>query len=344
MAHKIREFDNAARPASSPPSWHKLEKVIPNEIKSPSDIPDIACRVYTEDNEIPGYSVGRKGISKRIVADSDGKKVLINTVSDQYKVFSNDRLLELAVEAFEKNGIPASLSFAVTLDNLSKVCYSFNIPVPGEFFDTDVHKLFVNVMNSHDGTAGCRAFGSATRPVCDNTIQLALAGAKHAFDYLFYHDSIGERMLEQLPNLIEVTLANAEQYAELRAQMKNAPINFTKAKAIALALLCKKDKPSSRVVNDAEAVAQLFVSGKGNKGASVCDLLDGFTEYYTSGDGTGSERVSVFKKMYSSEFGTGAERKVQILNALQRTDGDFISDSELNALVSAGEKLLKEYA
>jgi hypothetical protein len=344
MAHQIKGKDSAARPASAPPSWHRLEQIIPGDITSPADIPLIACPVYSEDNTIPGYEISRPGISKRIVANRDSELIIINTASPQYRVFSNDRLLELALKAFEKNGIPAALSFAVTLDNLSKVCYSFKITSPTEFFDTDAHELFINIMNAHDGTAGCRAYGSSTRVVCNNTLQLSLRGAKEAFDYLFYHDSIGEKMLNDLPTLIEATLVNAEHYAKLREQMKNAPLNFTKARALAAALLAKKAKPSAQTVNAADGIAYLFLKGRGNEGVNVCDFLDGVTEFYTSGAGTGSAKVDAYKKMNSAEFGNGAEKKVEILNALQRDSGDFISDMELNLLVANGEKLLKEYA
>lgn len=349
MSHKIREYDTAIRPAWSAASWHDLEDVFPGEILKAEDIPNVACPVYLEDFPVPdGYFVGRNGISKAIVAESAGRKVYVNVVSPQYKVFPNDRIFNLIVESLEKNGIPARCSFALTMDNLAKVSYAFELTSPGEFFDgvNNEHKIYINFINYHDGSGGCRGFGSTTRPVCDNTCQLALKGAKKGFDYLFYHDRIGEQMLNEVPALIEASLANAEQYADLRKQMMNAPIKFGKARAIAAQILCRlnKGKGSSQIANASLEIANLFERGLGNDGATVRDLFDGATQYFTSGDGSGSEKVNPFKKMVSSDFGTAAQKKIDFLQTLQRNSGDLISDSELSDLEAAGNALLKEFA
>ncbi len=347
--HRIFELDSAVRPSWAPPSWHKEEDIFQGEIKKSSDIPQIACRVHLEDHPLkPGYVLGSNKCAKDIVAILPDKRVVIHTCSPQYAEFSNDRLFDLMMESFTKHNIPARLSFALTMNNLARVSYCFELDAANEFFAVgEKYKLYLNAINYHDKTSGARIFGSGERVVCHNTMMMALKGVKEALDFIFFHDKTGRKALENLPQLINAVQVNASIYSKLAEQMKNKTLNLQQAHAIALELLSKlngKTEVSAQVINAAEEVAGLFQNGRGNTGDSLYSLWNGFSEYFTSGNGSGGEKVNKFKKMVSADYGVAADKKLAILTGFQKDDGDLLSDAQINQLIKSGEKLLHEYA
>jgi hypothetical protein len=348
MASRINEFDSAARPSWSKPSWHKLERVVEGEITSVDQIKEIACPVYTEDFPVKeGYSLAGTGCSKVVVADKGDRKIIISTASPEYRVFSNDRVLNSVFEAFRKTETPARLSFAVTMHNMARVNYCFELENASEFFiGTEKHTLLLNFYNSHDMAFGLRGFGSIVRGVCDNQCMLALKGPKEAFDFTFYHSKSGEAQLDNLPKMIEACQHHAAAYSKLADQMKNKTINQLQARAIAMSLLTRVSNGVSSVrnYNASEEIADLAFNGLGNAGLdNMYGLWNGVTQYFSSGNGSG-KTVSPFKKMVSSSFGTAAEKKKEILTLLQRNDGDFLSDMDIDLLAASGERLLLEHA
>lgn len=352
MSHEIQEFDTAFRPQSAKPSWHKLEKVIAGEIISPDQIPEVAFDVELQTFPLPpSYVMAGQNCSKMIVAKQPNRNIVIATASPEYKVFSNRDILERVFEAFAANNIPARLSFALTIRNCSMVSYSFEVENASEFFcgaGKDRHQTFVNFVSSHDKTSGLKGFGSATRTVCANTIQMALRGQKELFDFTFFHSQKGKDDFKNLPKLIEATQHHAQAFSQLAEQLGNIPINMHQAKVIALQILeseskSANEKVSVRNVNSAISIAELFKFGKGNSGQSMFDLLNGATEYYTSGNGSGGKTVSAMKKAYSADYGTAADKKVKFLQSFQQSNGDAISQNEIAALVKEGEALLKQY-
>lgn len=348
MSHEIGEFDSAIRPQSAERSWHGLEKVYPGEITSADQIPNVAFDVVAEPMILPdNYVLAGQNCSRLIVAKKPDQNVVIATCSPEYEVFSNKEILERVFEAFGMHDIPAKFSYGVTIKNCSQVAFSFEIENASEFFcagGKDRHKMYINFLSSHDKTMGLKGFGSAVRTVCNNTIQLALRSQKELFSFTFFHSKQGRKSFEMLPMLIEATQHHAQAYSELAEKLGNKPINMHQARAIALEILSskqKEEKLSTRNYNASEKIANLFKNGKGNSGQNMFDLLNGVTEYYTSGDGSGGKTVDKFKKVTSSEFGNAAETKVLFLNAFQDADGDAISDEMLNSLIKRGEALLK---
>lgn len=346
MAHLIKEMDSAVRPASAPASWHGLERVNEEEITSASQMPEIAYPVRSEKVELPeGYVFSGDNCSRQIVGHHPSNKIVIATCSPEYQVIGNDEIFEKTMEAFQQHNIPAQLSFALTMDNGKKVSYAFAIENQKEFFvnGSDEHKMFVNIVSSHDKTLGLKLFGSATRVVCNNTLQMALRGKKGLLNYTFFHNKQGLQDFSSLPTIIEASLHQAQAYSELAEKMGNRPITMHEAKAIATEILAgKKAELSTQVYNHAEGIANLFQNGKGNKGANLYDLFNGVTEYFTSGDGSG-KKVDKYTKAVSADYGNAAEKKVYFLNALQQDNGDLLSDSEIDGLIANGKRLLKSY-
>ena len=76
------------------------------------------------------------------------------------------------------------------------------------------------------------------------------------------------------------------------------------------------------VLNMIDGITELAISGRGNNGRTMYDVLNGATEYWTSGDGVG-RTASAGKKAYSSEFGNAAASKERFSEYL--VGGEFES-------------------
>jgi hypothetical protein len=57
----------------------------------------------------------------------------------------------------------------------------------------------------------------------------------------------------------------------------------------------------------------LFAKGQGNKGETVYDGINAFTEYFTSGNGVGGKLVKQNRRVASANFGRGNEWKQQAI-------------------------------
>ena len=339
MAHNIQEFDIAIRAKGTEKSWHGLERESEN-----NDFSEIAIPYTKEMLPLPdGYVYANGNCDHVIVAHkNDDTKVIICSTSSEYNVIGNDVIMETVQNAFNLHGIPAKLNFAVTLGNLSKVALTYTIENMGEFFaGGDEHKHFLTFVGGHDKTIGIKGFGTSTRTVCANTLSLALKGVKNFIDFNFYHNKIGVENFSKLPQWIEASLLHAKEYSEFAEKLGNVALNIHQAKCIALQMMAKTEIPSTQIVNRAERISDLFKNGKGNKGENLWDFLNGITQYFTSGDGSGKKMN--MKKVSSSDYGPASQTKVDLINELRTDDGDVITQANIDIMVRQGERLLMEY-
>ena len=88
---------------------------------------------------------------------------------------------------------------------------------------------------------------------------------------------------------------------------------------------------STKSLNVANRIDELANTGKGNKGETRFDALNGVTEYYTH-----ETNKDASKAFISSEFGTGSQAKSKALEIL-------MSDEQLEKVCAQGERLLNEF-
>lgn len=354
MAHLILENDSAYRPANTPVSWHGLETPVDGEIISAAQIPGVAYDVTKEKLltllNSPDYVLSGSNCSDVIVGsipqeDGTTKKLIIATSSPEYHVISNRMIFEKAMEAFEKAGIPVSLSYALTMDNGKKVSYAFAIKGTEEFNTNngDVTKLFIIVTGSHDKTMGVRLFGSMTRVVCNNTLQMALRGEKKGINHTFFHNAKGLIDFQHLPQLIDSIYSDSQKFVKLTEQMGNFALAQLDAFYLAIGFLAEgKKEISTQVYNQAGGIAYLFKAGKGNHGRSFYDLLNGVTEFYTTGDGSG-KKVSLWAKAVSADYGNAASKKAEFLQTFQDETGNLVSEEQIFKMTNIGKTLAAAY-
>jgi hypothetical protein len=91
------------------------------------------------------------------------------------------------------------------------------------------------------------------------------------------------------------------------------------------------DKFSTRTLNAVSGITDLAIRGRGNSGETMYDVLNGATEYWTSGDGVGRD-TSGSAKAYSSEYGTAAKHKVNF--------ADYLLTSRDESSIEEGHRVL----
>lgn len=341
MASEILSWDGAYRPDYKEKSWHNQEITAAGKILKGDQIPNVAYPVTIEPAPEDDCIIVNPAVKYRIIGNHPDGKLVFGNCSSEYAPIGNDVILEKAFEAFQHNNIPADLVFALTMKNGMIVSYSFEIEKWSEFFAGGrPHKLHACITSSHNKSQGLLGFGTATNVLCANSHRMAMRGQKHSFSFKFFHNSKGKEGFSELPQLMEALTASAGLYSKLADEMAGKVITVGQARAIAAEILFAKNaEANTRAVNAVEEITDLFQSGIANKGQNLFDLVNAVTQLYTHG--SMSSKVGVSGRLYSSEFGTGAEKKEDFLLGLQTDKGELISDDELNRLVAAGEKRLK---
>jgi hypothetical protein len=354
MSDLILQNDTAYRPDFTAVSWHGKEIAVAGKILNKSQIPGVAYAVTKEKLlsllNSPNYVLSGSNCSDVIIGtipqdDGSDKKLIIATSSPEYHVISNDMIFEKALEAFQRAGIPAYLSYCLTMDNGKKVSYAFAIEGTEEFnaANGDLTKLYIIVTGSHDKTMGVRLFGSMTRVVCNNTLQMALRGEKKGINHTFFHNAKGVLDFQHLPQLIDSIYADSQKFVKLTEQMGNFTLAKFDAFYLAIGFLSEgKKEISTQIYNQAGGITYLFEKGKGNNGRSFYDLLNGVTEFYTSGDGSG-KKVTLWAKAISADYGNAAAKKAEFLQTFQDESGNLVSEEQIFKMVNTGKTLAAAY-
>lgn len=209
---------------------------------------------------------------------------------------------------------------------------------------------------------------STTDAVCQNTLAIALLqmvnkaikkgkqiadsidlGSAQRFAQMRHSKGMHSK-LEQTKLLLESALFTAGLFGDTLKALLKRPVRLGEAKAIYLgflegyteledsefnALLDKKpdDLVSTRRKNEVEGLGVLFARGLGNKGETQIDLLSGFTERFTRGQGDLMDDDAKVKLWQSSEGGLYANQKSDFFTLLQQP-------SKLELTAKRGELIL----
>jgi len=165
---------------------------------------------------------------------------------------------------------------------------------------------YIMLTNTHDGTGVHEALFTGIRPVCQNTVRMALKGAKHSVK-IRHTKSATDKMKQA----IEVA-KRAEEYFDAVQETSNllASTAFSKQQMVALTevLFPASEEVSTRTENNRETLLNLFGGGRGTFGETAWDAYNAVTEYVTHERGTRvSEGKSADEQRFTANyFGSGA--------------------------------------
>ena len=190
------------------------------------------------------------------------------------------------------------------------------------------------LVSSHDSSEASRWFESCVRIVCANTFKYSIQAAK---------GQIGDGLNESLRKSKEVQSRFSDVIGKVNQFAANKLLIHEGLKTLANQSLSKEEitqfsagisglkELSTKSLNVAQRIDTLANTGKGNKGETRFDALNGVTEYYTH-----ETNKDASKAFISSEFGTGSQAKSKALEIL-------MSDEQLEKVCAQGERLLSEF-
>lgn len=333
MAHGITENDIVLSTRGG--EWHNLATLtdeINDETAKPLLFPIEECALSATSSKETRVAfehkkalIGNLGAVRPELVGTDREFIAIHVPSKVYPVIPNADVWREMKRALD--GIGAKVTCIGTLENARKFFISVALAEDGGAFTVNVqgrepeqYKANLNFVTSHDGTLGVKAYDSTVRIVCMNTLQASL-GTKGDLQYNIYHTTGAKEAMANLGNLVNASLSGRERFRNELEYLGAQACTTEDAWAILFgyfATTTKKLVLSTKATNAIDEIARLYTPrGLGNKGESLYDLLNGATEYWTIGDGTGKGKgVTAKQKAYLAEFGEASKHKVAMHNLL----------------------------
>lgn len=175
--------DQAAFASLRTPAWHGLGTVFDDDSITTQGMLDLAhlsnWNVRIEDIDLPGRS-HRPFFAVARTNPFDGQADVLGVVGERYKVVQNEELFSFADNMLDggrwetagsiKNGTVVFGSLALDRETV--------LDPSGV---SDVVKSYLLVHTSHDGSLAVQASVTPVRVVCQNTLNMALSGAKQTY-------------------------------------------------------------------------------------------------------------------------------------------------------------------
>jgi hypothetical protein len=337
MAHKINKtYDKVFSIISR--EWHHLAdlvKVINREVLKPILFPIVEGKITIS---LEGEEVTLED-QKALVADyrhrediPEGKRIQpLSVMGKDYAVIDNAKSLEVVEQAIAQ-GLDAKIVTAGTVRSGKSFFLSLQQEDNSvEFKNGDKWDFTLSIATSHDGTDSWNFYTSSFRTVCWNTLRASLDAADTKAK--IFHTKNANLQLERMPEIIMAFRNQQQEIIEALTYLAGIKCDMVKAERIISGYFSRlqdgEQKFSARTSNAVREIGTLFVRGKGNRGETLYDLLNGVTEYYTHGAGTGKAATPEIRA-FRSEFGTAAEHKERFMSLVSNAD----SRSELEDLGS----------
>lgn len=330
MSHEITKIDSLLVPQGQAyRTWHGLEHTSPNTEITLQEVEDLGIHPTVIEGRVTANTVNgevdMKGYKSLISQTRDGDLHPLHIAKDGYQIIQNSDVWNTMTKAFEGVGIENKITCVGTLGGHRRYFISVAVGENGGGFEVNGDQFFgnLNFVTSHDGTQAFRAFDSLTRVVCENTLQWAVNGEKN-MDFKMYHKGDVKPIASSLGKYINSILTGREVFQEAMEKFHAIQVADSDVeKIVGGYFLINNPVPqgktfSTRTENAINEISRLSRSGLGQDPTSnrnLYDVMNGATEYYTSGDGVGVTS-SDGKKAYSSEFGTASKHKVDFVQYL----------------------------
>ena len=334
MSHQITAIDTVLVPEGSKyTTWHGLEQTTPLAITlSVARDYELLPIVNKQPLYVAGSDKPVEGFKALIATDKTGEKRTLDVVSERYSIIQNEQVFRTMSESFKGTGLEHTLSCIGTLGGLKKFFISVAVGDDNGGFMVNGDKFYgnINFVTSHDG-GSFHAHDSLTRIVCANTLRSSMEGKKNV-DFKIRHKGDTTTKCEDLSRYLANVFTSRQVFVENMGELADQKVGGDDIRQVVGGFFVRDafkrgeklaDGFKTRSLNMIDGITELAINGRGNNGRTMYDVLNGATEYWTSGDGVG-RTASAGKKAYSSEFGTAANNKERFSEYL--VSGSFESD------------------
>jgi hypothetical protein len=281
---------------------------------------------------------------KAIVADyrfrsdipQDEQLVPLSIMGKDYRVIENREVFNAAQNAIENFGLDAEIVTAGTVRRGRSFFMSLQQRKSEEFEirEGDKWEFYLNLATSHDGTDALVSTICGFRQVCWNTVRASIDSSDVKVKIM--HTKNADMQLDALPEILVAMRNKQTDMIEALAHLAGIKCDIVRARRIVSGYFSRLQNGNTefatRTSNNVDGILSTFRTGKGNRGETLYDLVNGVTEFYTHGDGIG-KTGSAMTKTFRSEFGSAAEHKERFLN-LVRDSNRRESLEELGARVT----------
>jgi hypothetical protein len=321
MAHLIEKpFDRILSTLGK--EWHGMaEQVdcISEEAASPLFFPIVegvpTLRLEGEETRLEDWKIVAADLRGREDIPAGERIRPLHVPKASYEVIDNRTVWDGMTRALD--GIDATVSTVGTLGGCKRFFISVSLNSHSEIVLPRGEKClaFLNFITSHDGTLAMEAFDSTVRIVCNNTLQWSLEAAGKV-GFKMFHTAGSAARVANMSDLICEILAGRQNFAETMQSLASQTVSQESAEKIVAGYFAigQELKPdvalATRSKNAVEEIVRLSYKGRGNVGGNLYDLLNGATEYWSEGDGSGKGTArDKGRKVYSANFGRAMEHK-----------------------------------
>jgi phage/plasmid-like protein (TIGR03299 family) len=269
------------------------------------------------------------------VTRSDTNSIL-GVVGAKYKTIQNSSIWEALNQSLDSQGINYEISGGGYFAGGSKVFLQVSIneeqfKVNGEEFNN-----FLTFSSSHDGSGAFEVFDTSVRIICQNTIQSAKRAGGKVFKLKVRHTSGASLRFNNVMQALEKLFSQrAETFRDLNS-LTSQPMGYQEMINWAVGFFNSSNELTTASHNKAREVTSLAIRGRGNRGETKYDLLNGVTELLTHGQRESKkDRFAIWQ---TSEHGTASKQKAGALDNLIHLPSFEMSSRRGEALLR-GEKV-----
>jgi len=345
MSHEITNIDAVLVPDHSKyRAWHGLETRVGENIHL-SDVEEhgLHPRIVegTVTAGIAGQQVTLKDYKSLCALTNQGDLHPLHISGNRYSVIQNRDVWKAMSTAFQGVDMDYKLTCVGTLCGLRRYFISVEVGDTNGFsVNGDKFHGNINFVTSHDGSLAFRAYDSMIRIVCNNTLNWSVEGEKN-LDFKVYHKGDAKVACNKLGTYLNDVLHGRSIFTEAMEQLAAFQVADTDIEAVVAGYFINKghergehiEQFSTRTMNQVYGIADLARTGRGNHGRTMYDVLNGATEFWTSGEGVG-KTTTEGRRAFSSEFGTGSDRKQEFSRYLIKGDYETAADEGQKVLTA----------
>ena len=300
MAHDLETREGQVTFAlRGAPAWHNLAQHIFGEEEhvTTAEMLDAALLsgwdVRLEEIAVPeGYNAHKSAfwVVRNNPFDKAQRDVL-GTVGERYRTYQNEDLFAFGDSILDGGAVWES---AGSIKNGTKVFGSLRLPkemVLDPQGRADRVNTYLLVTTSHDGSSSVKAITTPVRVVCQNTLSIALSGAKVSFN--IRHSATVKDRAADARKALGLSFSYLDTFQEEMQQLIQTEIDAYTMNQVIKALYPEPDKDAAKVAvtkheNKIDTIYQLYTQSPTceNIKGTAWGLLNALTErldYYRSG-------------------------------------------------------------
>lgn len=323
MAHKIEQpYDRVFSTVSR--EWHGLADVV--ETINAETLDPILFPIIEGDINISVDGESVTMTDKALVADyrhrddiPEGQRIrALSVMGKDYCVIDNRSIFNCVEQAIKDHGLDAEIVTAGTVRSGKSFFISLQqSQASKEIIKNDNWDFYLNLTSSHDGIDALIPYMCGFRTVCWNTLRAGIDSADTKIS--IYHKKNAALQMESLPEILVAMRNQQTEMIEALCHLAGITCSVEKAVRIVSGYFARlqdgNTEFSTRSTNAVNEIVTTFQRGLGNRGETMYDLLNGVTEYYTSGQGTGM-KSNLADRAFRANFGSAAEHKERFSNLL----------------------------